>query len=479
MRPHPPHALADGRYQLVEQIGEGGSASVYRAVDTRLDAVRAIKLLPPVSAALQEEQFERVLAEAHVMARLNHPHVLPVHDMGVQDGWAYLVMDLAKGGSLHQQLGGRPLDRALVTRWMLDVLSALAVAHAHGVVHRDVKPGNILLDEQGHIRLADFGVALLGERRRTQHGTALGTLTFMPPEQRLDAASVSHRADLYAVGATLYFLLTKESPDALYLASPDSERWASLPPRLAHVIRRACAAKAEDRYPSAGAMARALGRGTVSSLDLGPGRYPSPRSPGPARGQRPTLVPDRTLRLPDGFLPAVGLCVVGVVAAVGWTSRPELRDAPATEISEESIGLLAPSGPAWPNEPAVRAPAPDVRVPAEAEPPEPAARPDPKSDDAKESEASGRWTMSANGVAVSLVISGADRDLQGAIRSELGGRSMVRQVVGTYQPQSRRLRLSENDGPSYDLTLAPDGQSGTGVTVLRGRQRFIAFERSH
>ena len=160
------------------------------------------------------------------MAQLQHPNVLPVLDIGSEGAHNYVVMALAEGGSVSDKLrvGLSPREAVDV---MLPILSALAAAHASGVVHRDVKPQNILLDGNDTPPLADFGIALIDRAdadRRTRTGVVMGSLAYTAPEQRLDARAVTAQADVYAAGTTLYALLTRRSPMDLFVAPLHSER---------------------------------------------------------------------------------------------------------------------------------------------------------------------------------------------------------------------------------------------------------------
>ncbi len=253
-----PATLRDGRYVLGERLGQGGMAVVVVAHDTALGVDRAVKLLQP-HGKRRATLRRRLKAEARAMARLNHPNILAIHDVGVEDGIDYVVMDLALGGSLHDLVRDGPLDPWVACSLMIQVLSALGAAHAQGIVHRDVKPHNVLMDLNGRAMLADFGIALLaGEERRTRTGVAMGSLAYMPPEQRLDAAGVGPRADLYAVGSTLYALITRRNPVDLFLAGPGSERWNGVPEPLRPILLRAVKMDPGQRWPDAGSFAHAL-----------------------------------------------------------------------------------------------------------------------------------------------------------------------------------------------------------------------------
>lgn len=251
--------LEGGRFIVEEELGAGTFARVHRATDTRTGLPCAVKLLN--SKAVREAR-QRFVAEVKVLARLRHPYILEVLSAGAVGDQGYLVTELAEGGSLLDLLrrGEHPtVDQTVV--WAVQVLSALGAAHAEAIVHRDVKPSNILLDGRAGVRLADFGVALQiapDLMRLTRTGAALGTAIYMAPEQRLDARKVDHRADLYAVGTTLYRILTGLNPQDLFVAGLDSERWQRVPSRVRRPIWRATRLDPEERYPDAATMAEAL-----------------------------------------------------------------------------------------------------------------------------------------------------------------------------------------------------------------------------
>ncbi|MFT5686876.1 MAG: serine/threonine protein kinase, partial [Myxococcota bacterium] len=247
-----------GRYILSERLGEGATAEVYAAADQSLEVTRAVKLMSGGGAA-RERLRERLKAEAKGMARLEHPNILPIYDVGADGALDYVVMKLARGGSLQDRLDAEgPLPPELACGFVVQLLSALDAAHQAGIVHRDVKPQNILTNGSGQILLSDFGIALWHQKRATQTGMAMGSLPYMAPEQRLDASRVGPSADLYAVGATLYHLLTSANPVDLF-ASPDfSPRWDDVPTALRGFIRRSTSYEAVDRYPDASVMAQAL-----------------------------------------------------------------------------------------------------------------------------------------------------------------------------------------------------------------------------
>ncbi len=245
------------RYELRTLLGRGGHAEVWLANDPRLGIQRAVKLVR-VPEGGRKGASERLEAEARAMARLRHPHILPVHDVGADGDVVYVVMDFADGGSLADLLAARgPLAPADAIAYTLQLLAGLAGAHAEGIIHRDVKPQNVLLDRHGTALLADFGIALLAfeEHRSTRTGVAMGSLSFMAPEQRLDARGVGPTADLYATAATLYNLLTGGNPVDLWAAPRTSPRWAGLPDDVAAIIARAMKYDPTSRYPDVRTMA--------------------------------------------------------------------------------------------------------------------------------------------------------------------------------------------------------------------------------
>ncbi|HEU4723239.1 MAG TPA: serine/threonine-protein kinase, partial [Gemmatimonadaceae bacterium] len=193
-------ALAD-RYRITRELGAGGMATVYLAEDVRHHRRVAVKLLhPELSAVLGSERF---LKEIELTAGLQHPHILPLFDSGSVDGQLYYVMPFVEGETLRARLEReRQLPVRDAVRIAREVADALAYAHAHGVIHRDVKPENILL-QGGHALVADFGIALAvqqaGGQRITQTGLSLGTPQYMAPEQATGEKSVDARADVYAL----------------------------------------------------------------------------------------------------------------------------------------------------------------------------------------------------------------------------------------------------------------------------------------
>jgi eukaryotic-like serine/threonine-protein kinase len=244
--------LGDGRYELIAELGRGGMATVWRAKDTRLGVERAVKMLSPQLAGSSGTARMRFLREAQLMARLEHPHVASVHDVGSDGTEAYLVMSLLRGGSVQDHLdrfGPMPPRQAVGV--VIGVLEALAAAHDQGVVHRDVKPHNVLIDDQGQPRLSDFGIARVTGEGMTRTGAIMGTWAYMAPEQRSDAKQADPRSDVYGAGALLVALCSAQEPHDLHNAESHDRQLKPVHAGLRPFVERATRYRAEDRYGSA------------------------------------------------------------------------------------------------------------------------------------------------------------------------------------------------------------------------------------
>ena len=209
------NAALEGRYAIEREVGAGGMATVYLAEDVRHHRKVALKVLrPDLAATLGPERF---LREIEIAANLTHPHILPLYDSGEADGFLFYVLPYIEGESLRDRLvreGELPVGE--VVRILRDVVDALAHAHDHGLVHRDIKPDNVMLSGR-HALVTDFGVAkavseATGRHQLTTVGVALGTPAYMSPEQAEASENIDHRADIYAVGALAYELLAGAPP---------------------------------------------------------------------------------------------------------------------------------------------------------------------------------------------------------------------------------------------------------------------------
>ena len=265
-----------GRYRLDVPLGEGSFASVYEARDLQTGDRVAIKVLKD-SARARPLLVERFRREGRTLEGVEHPHLMEVIEVGCDDGRDYLVLSYVDGGSLGERLEREgPMALRPAIALALQVLSGLAHLHALGIVHRDVKPPNVLLSEDRAV-LGDFGIAArVGSQdsgRITRTGATLGTFGYMAPEQLIDAKSVGPTADLYGLGATLYHAVTGHPPSNLHAAGPMSARWQRVPAPLTAVLRRATCADPTERWSDAREMARAL-VGLLEPGDLAQGALP-------------------------------------------------------------------------------------------------------------------------------------------------------------------------------------------------------------
>jgi serine/threonine protein kinase len=267
-----------GRYHILEQLGEGGMATVYKAFDTLLERDVAVKVIrvDQFAPAVLERILKRFEREAKALARLTHPNIVHINDYGEQDGIPYLVMDYLPGGTLKQRLG-KPIPWQEAARLLIPVAEALEYAHEHGIVHRDVKPSNILLTEKGQPMLTDFGIAKILESEETAEltgtGMGVGTPEYMAPEQT-SSKSVDQRADIYSLGIVLYEMVTGRKPfiadtplAVLFKQAseplPRPRQYVpDLPEAVEKVLIKALAKKPEDRYQSMGEFANAMERST-------------------------------------------------------------------------------------------------------------------------------------------------------------------------------------------------------------------------
>lgn len=342
--------LAD-RYVLGEPIASGGMAQVWRGKDEVLGREVAIKVLHEQLAA-DEKLFERFQREAVTAARLSHPGVVRVFDTGVEAGTCYIVMELYEGPTLADRLAeATPFDPATATDIARAVLGGLAHAHGHGIVHRDVKPANVLI-AGGHIKVADFGIAkaaFAGELTTT--GELLGTARYLAPEQ-VEGGEADARADLYAVGVLLYEMLTGRVPfeaetmiaeATMRLTSdprPPSDLRAGIPRDLEKVVLRALARDPEDRFATAQEMRAALERWTIESTAPLASAPRIPASPEPVSFFRSWMLVPLLLLLLGAAAVAVGL-VVGRLELGGPLGVRPAQPSPPRQRVAEPIAIVA------------------------------------------------------------------------------------------------------------------------------------------
>ncbi len=336
-----------GPYEIADQLGAGGMGEVYRATDTRLDRTVAIKVFPEhlASDPQRRERFER---EAKAVSSLNHPHICTLHDVGEQDGVHYLVMELVEGETLGQRLekGRLPLDQAL--EHAIQIADALDKAHRQGVVHRDLKPGNIMLTKSAGVKLLDFGLAKLkGDAAEvsplsqmptqdpsaplTAEGTIIGTLQYMAPEQ-LEGKEADARTDIFAFGALVYEMVTGKKAfegasqasliGAILKDQPRSMRELQdlTPASIDHVVQRCLAKQPDERWQTATDLFQEL-------------RWIR-QAPPETEARVPTGGPTQTPRLP--WIVAAAATVAAIALAALFLSRAT-EQAPTTLAPTTSL----------------------------------------------------------------------------------------------------------------------------------------------
>ena len=352
-----------GSYRIINQVGQGGMATVYKAYQPSMDRHVAIKVLPS-QLAESKEFVKRFQQEARVIARLEHPHILPAFDYGESEGIAYFVMRYLEAGTLKDRMeAGRPLPLDEIDRIFTQLADALSYAHSHGVIHRDLKPSNALVDRDGNLFLTDFGIAKILESaspRLTQTDAIMGTPAYISPEQA-QARTVDQRSDIYSLGIILYEMATGSVPfvadtplavilkhvsDPLPLPSrikPD------ISPAIEQVILKALAKDPEDRFATAAEFLSVWKRALKEELNRdtahrAPGAISSPISTSRARMPAPATV---TASKPARFTGWIAGCLIvaclvfavgggGVFLASNWgtfnqataTSFPTLTNVP-------------------------------------------------------------------------------------------------------------------------------------------------------
>ena len=306
-----PDPIQDGRFgplEIVATVGQGGMGTIYKARQPQLDRFVALKILSPALAA-DPEFRDRFVQEAQVLAKLVHPHIVSIFDFGVRDGFYYLVMEYVEGVNLRQVLDSQVHSTDELLKLVPSLCEALEYAHSQGVVHRDMKPENILVDRKGQVKITDFGIAKIANpsRKITQAGIVMGTPAYMAPEQTQALDAVDHRADLYSLGAIIYEILTGKVPAARFVRP---SRIARTDPRMDVILERALARDPAARFEKAGQI-----RDQVTEILMTP---PSPQ-------RRPSL------RVLLGILVFLGIAASLAV----WWNRPHPQ-APVVATQEKS-----------------------------------------------------------------------------------------------------------------------------------------------
>jgi eukaryotic-like serine/threonine-protein kinase len=352
--------VLNDRYEMEKTLGEGGMARVYRGTDRVLGRTVAIKVLAGKYAG-DESFVTRFRREAQAAARLNHPHVVSVFDTGDDGDRHYIVMEYVEGetlGDLLRRQGRLPPDRAAAIA--ADVATALETAHETGLVHRDVKPGNVMLDRDGRVKVMDFGIArAAADDTLTQTGLVLGTASYLSPEQA-QGMPVDARSDIYSLGCVLYEMLTGRPP---FVADtpvsiaykhvneeprPPSEVEPSVPPALDAAVMRALAKDPEDRFPTAAAF-----RSAIAGVPADGGAATEPIAAAGDTAIMPATAPEQAPpRRPRSWLP-LALVAAAIVALVGVLalalagspepSSPDQQQRSPAPPTEEPTTPVAPS----------------------------------------------------------------------------------------------------------------------------------------
>ena len=334
-----------GDYEILEELGTGGMGKVYRARDATLERVVALKMLAP-ALSKDQEYVRRFLKEARAVARLNHPNIVQIYDFGCVDSIYYLAMEFVDGRSLGHRLRTGRFSEVDALQIVRQVCRALSVAHAEGIVHRDIKPDNLMLTSRGDLKLVDLGIAKRVDEDQsiTQTGQSIGTPHYISPEQIRGQKDIDARADIYSLGATLYHLVTGHTPykgssGALVMSMhlveplPDPRQWEpALSEGLCRVIRKMMAKDRRERYPDIAVLEVDLHR-------LQAGQTPKPVEPSASAVQSaaPTLSV-AALRQEPAFDSAVLARIEeNLAASIGPMARIIVRKTAKTAASLEAL----------------------------------------------------------------------------------------------------------------------------------------------
>ena len=341
-QPLPPHI---GRYRVRRELGRGAMGMVYQAEDPDIGRAVAIKLVRAdlLQGRDRDEFLTRFRHEARAAGRCTHPNIVALYDLAQHEGNPFLAMEYVDGIDLAQALRKRGrFTPAEAVATITQVLNALGAAHAAGIVHRDVKPANILLQPNGHVKVTDFGISHLSTSDLTQQGAVLGTLTYMSPEQCC-GEDIDLRSDLFSVGTVLYELLSgsrafqgrnaNEVAHRLLAAEPQdlATLVPGLPAELVRVVRKSMEKSREGRYPSAQAMVDAL-RSPVS--EAVPANSPPSEAKTVARMPRVVVEPAAPAQVDDATLKRIERCLAFYIGPI---ARHMLREAARKATSIEAL----------------------------------------------------------------------------------------------------------------------------------------------
>jgi len=347
-----------GRYEILDEIGEGAMGTVYRARDPLIERTVAIKTVS--IEQLQQEGADaesRFLREAQSAGRLSHPNIVTIYDVGEADGLAYIAMEYLSGATLRDLMNKRPMPLDLALETVTQMAEALAFAHEHGVIHRDIKPSNVVVTgKRGHIKLTDFGIAHLVNSEHTQAGQMLGSPRYMSPEQAM-GRQVDGRSDIFSLGAMLYEMITGQYafdgdslPTILYRVINEAPTAASslrpqLPAGLSSLLTRML-----EKDPSARPDARTVANALHA---LAPAAPPAPVPPPPNR--IPRLLPLLAFGTPLGVFLLIG---VGIIVIEHFLAPPQqvapahampdtrkTQDVPPQQVAGAPTGIPASAVP--------------------------------------------------------------------------------------------------------------------------------------
>ena len=374
-----------GPYKILDQIGAGGMGQVFLAEHTTMRRKVALKVLP-AKAAADRVGVERFYREARAVAALDHPNIVRAHDVGFDRGSHYLVLEYVEGidlGSRIKEAGGRiPVGEA--AGYAVQAAAGLQHAHEKGLVHRDIKPQNLLVDKEGVLKILDMGLARFFEdaddklTAKLDGGGVMGTADYVSPEQLLDSSSIDHRADIYSLGATLYHLMTGQPPFSgnttaklvahqLHEAPAANEVWADIPDEVSDAIEKMMEKDPDDRYQQASEMIPDLlpfvgdprrGPGVQaklpalavaglgnSTMNLAAAMHQAALNPPLSKAQKKKMI---ALAALGGLIVVAGL-VVAVVIATQPDSRPAVRNTSTGDTYKEPVpGVAPPPAPVFP-----------------------------------------------------------------------------------------------------------------------------------
>jgi serine/threonine protein kinase len=337
-----------GPYRVIEQLGSGGMATVFKAYHPALDRYVAIKILHPAFKA-DPQFFERFQREARIVAKLEHPHIIPVYDFNEHHGEPYLVMRFVEGETLKPEMHGQPLPTAEILRLMRPICLALSYAHQQGVLHRDIKPSNMMVTADGHVFLTDFGLARMvqaGESTLSQD-MMVGTPQYISPEQAQGISNLDGRTDIYSLGVVLFEMFTGRVPfnadtpfatihDHIYSPLPlPTTLNPAIDPSAERLLLKALAKDAKDRFTTADELLNAL-EITLNPLVVGSSITAKPVPVKDALAPK-TAIDDRKRGSPKWVWVASAVMVVCILAGLLVGTRLWQRNYPFNQVAPVQV----------------------------------------------------------------------------------------------------------------------------------------------